>query len=199
MNAMDAQTILRFAKVAASSTASGAGSAVLELDTGPEEASADDCELWGHAPLLYAPVAPDLVDAATDADHCEAIFWDLGDERVVIATKDRRWQVEVAEGEVVLRAMGAAAPAYIHLKPDGTATIKATAVNMGPTLAPTQAFLRGTAYAAAFSTWKTALDAYLTVVAGATGTGAANGTYNTASGVMTTAMSASLSTVIKGE
>jgi hypothetical protein len=196
VNALNGETILRFAKVAASSTASGSGSAVLELDTGPDESSADDCELWGHAPLLYAPVAPDTVDAVTDADHCEAIFWDLGDERVVIATKDRRWQIEVAEGEVVLRAMGAVAPAYVHLKPDGTATIKATAVNMGPTLAPTQAFLRGTAFVAALNTWLVAHDTYIVIPVP---TAPQTATYTAATATFVAALTASLSTIIKGE
>jgi hypothetical protein len=196
MMSLSSAAILRFAKVAASSTASGSGSTVVELDAGPDEASADDCELWSHAPLLYAPVAPGTADAVTDADHCESIFWDLGDERVVIATKDRRWQIEVAEGEVVLRAMGALAPAYVHLKPDGSATIKATSVNMGPTLAPTQAFLRGTAFVAAFNTWLAAHDTYIVIPVP---TGPQTTTYTTATAAFVTALAASLSIVIKGE
>jgi hypothetical protein len=88
------------------------------------EASADDgarrwSELWGHAPLLYKP--------ASGAEH---LYVELGDERVVFATKDRRWQIETGDGEVVLRAMGASA-AYVRLTPDGTCTIEAKAMNLG--------------------------------------------------------------------
>jgi hypothetical protein len=88
------------------------------------KASDDDagdqwCELWGHAPLLYKPVA----------GH-EQLYVELGDERVVFATKDRRWQIETKDGEVVVRAMGALA-AYVKLTPDGAAEVHAESINLG--------------------------------------------------------------------
>lgn len=64
-------------------------------------------------------------------DGAECVFVDIGDERVVIATKDRRWQIPLAKGEVVVRAMGAASPAYVKLKPDGTAEIHALRIDLG--------------------------------------------------------------------
>lgn len=77
-------------------------------------------ELWGHAPLLYRPPS-----------GAECLYVELGDERVVFATKDRRWQVETGPGEVVLRAMGSGAPAYVRLKPDGSVDIVAKNINLG--------------------------------------------------------------------
>ena len=89
------------------------------------ETGATDDELWAHAPLLYRPCDPDATG------HCEALFMRNGDERIVFATKDRRWQIEVAKGEVIVRAMGPGSPAYIHLKPNGDAIVKAGAINLG--------------------------------------------------------------------
>jgi hypothetical protein len=88
------------------------------------EAHADDAsdvkdEAWGHAPLLYRPLAT-----------TESMFIQLGDERVSIATKERCWQIDVADGEVVLRGLGANA-AYVRLYPDGRAEVNATSVNLG--------------------------------------------------------------------
>lgn len=117
--------VFGFGKIlsAKSSTTTKTVGVKVEGDEG--ESSAEDEELWAHAPLLYKPVAPD------STGHCEALFYRLGDEKVVIATKDRRFQIEVADGEVVVTAMGANSPAYIKLKPDGTAVIKSSAVRIG--------------------------------------------------------------------
>ena len=76
-------------------------------------------ELWGHAPLVYRP-----------APGAECLYVELGDERVVFATKDRRWQVETGPGEVVLRAIGSGA-AYLRLTPDGLCEVAAESVKLG--------------------------------------------------------------------
>jgi hypothetical protein len=71
-----------------------------EIDDAFEEST--DAELWGLAPVLYRPA-----DATNDGAP-EVIFVRRGDERVVVATKDRRWQdeVELAPGEVCIRWCG---------------------------------------------------------------------------------------------
>lgn len=125
--------MLRFGKVKSFVSGLLTKSVGVEIEADAGEPSAKDSELWAHAPLLYAPAAPSATDAVSDAEHCEALFYQLGDERVVIATKDRRWQISVGEGEVVLRAIGPGAPAYVHLKPDGSASIHATSINLGGT------------------------------------------------------------------
>jgi hypothetical protein len=92
----------------------------VQLKATDDDSGENWCELWGHAPLLYRPVA-----------GAEQLYVELGDERVVFATKDRRWQIDVADGEVVVRAMGADSPAYVQLKPDGACVISATSINLG--------------------------------------------------------------------
>jgi hypothetical protein len=89
-----------------------------EDDTGGAQ---QETELWGHAPLLYQPLA-----------GSEAMVIELGDERVVFATRDQRWLIEVGAGEVALRAIGADA-AYVLLKPDGTCVIEAKQVEIAGT------------------------------------------------------------------
>lgn len=110
--------LIGFAKVAAVRLgASKSGEVQAEAIDGDGKAWS---ELWGHAPLVYQPAA-----------GAECLYVELGDERVVFATKDRRWQVETGPGEVVLRAMGPGAPAYLQLKPDGTAVISANSISLG--------------------------------------------------------------------
>lgn len=94
-------------------------SVALNIVAHDDDPGSEAAELWSHAPLLYRP-----------RTGTEALYIELGDERVVIATKDRAHQVEVADGEVVLRAMGNAA-AFVKLKPDGTAEVHAAAIKLG--------------------------------------------------------------------
>lgn len=111
--------LIGFAAVRASRVGSS-GSTEVQVDASEDDASDKWSELWAHTPLLYKPVA-----------GTEQLYVELGDERVVFATKDRRWQIETADGEVVLRAVGAGSPAYVKLKPDGTAELHATSINLG--------------------------------------------------------------------
>ena len=111
--------LISFAKLT-KSRLGGSKSTEVQLQASDDDGAEDAAEVWGDAALLSRPVA-----------GAEALFIELGDERVVFATKDRRWQIACEEGEVVLRAMGAGSPAYVHLKPDGSCIIKATSVNLG--------------------------------------------------------------------
>lgn len=100
--------VVRFGKVLAAQIG-GSLSVALQTSLNDGDAGPDDKELWGHAPLLYSPLP-----------GAETMEIQLGDEQVVFATKDRRWQISVGAGDVVLRAMGPGAPGVIHLKPDGS-------------------------------------------------------------------------------
>ena len=91
----------------------------LRVQTSDDDAGQKWSELWGHAPLLYRPCA-----------DTECLFVELGDEQVVLATKDRRWQVEVKEGEVVVRAVGSGA-AYVRLTPSGACEVFASDIKLG--------------------------------------------------------------------
>lgn len=111
--------LIGFAEAVASRVA-GSKSVEVQIKATDDDVEDKWCELWAHAPLLYKPVA-----------GAEQLYVELGDERVVIATKDRRWQIATADGEVVLRSMGPGTPAYVKLKPDGSAEIYATSINLG--------------------------------------------------------------------
>lgn len=120
-----ADTALSFARVTASSILSRAKSLALDLliaedddDSGEEMPGA---EVYGEAALLHRPADPDASGAP------EVIVWRHGDERIVIATKDRRWQVELEKGDVCLRAFGNGAP-RLFLRADGTAVLEANEV-----------------------------------------------------------------------
>lgn len=122
--------LFRFGDVKSSTTGPVTKAIRLEVEGIEGEASSKNNDLWGHAPLLYNPAGPSI-DVASGSEGCQAMFYQLGDRKAVFATRDLRWQIEVADGEVILRAMGAGSPAYVHLKPDGSAKIVATSINLG--------------------------------------------------------------------
>ncbi len=113
--------VIRFGTVKAS-TAGASKSIECEIEGAEGEASAPDNEMWGHAPLLYKPQV-----------GAECAYFQLADEKCVFVTKDRRWQIDVANGEVVLRAMGVGSPAYLQLKPSGEARLFSSAIYLGGT------------------------------------------------------------------
>jgi len=115
-----------FFSAASSRVLAAAKSVVLELhgDGDGTVESVAEAETFGEAAVLYRPAAPDSTGAL------EALCFRRGDEVVVVATKERRWQVTLEEGEVVVRGFGANA-ARVHLKADGTAIVEATMVKLG--------------------------------------------------------------------
>lgn len=70
-------------------------------------------EVWDNPAVQWRPVDEDL------NGHCEYLFWRRGDEIVVLAGKERRWQVTLAKGEVVVRGL-ASGSELIRFKIDGT-------------------------------------------------------------------------------
>ena len=97
-----------------------------DVDEDGSAEKVEECELWGSAALLVRPADPD------SSGRTEVVYLRRGDELVGILTKDRRWQVDLEKGEVVVRGLGASA-ARIRLKPDGTAVLDAAAVKVGDT------------------------------------------------------------------
>lgn len=192
-----------FGKVLASAISATTKTVLVKVegDEGDADSAPTADDLWGHAPLLYRPVDPD------SSGHCEAVFYRLGDERVCIATKDRRWQIEVAEGEVIVRAMGSGSPAYVHLKPDGTARIKASAIKLGASAAPASSYVKGETLNTALTNLVTALNTYASALgAGSPANPVTAGTAATAATALataltsfTTSLTSHLSTIIKGE
>lgn len=114
--------VIGFGHVKTSEVSDGTSTVGLTLDGAGDgakaEASATDEELWTHGPLMFRPQDEDTTG------HCEVLFYRLGDGKVVIASKDRRFQITSEKGEVIVAAMGLGTPAYVHLKPDGTLILR---------------------------------------------------------------------------
>ena len=121
-----ADTAIGFARVTASALGA-ASSLVLDIilaeDDDDEGETQTEAEVYGEAALLFRPADPDADGAP------EAVVMRHGDERIVIATKDRRWQVELEKGDVCVRAMGENAP-RLFLRADGTVTLEGATVNV---------------------------------------------------------------------
>lgn len=139
-------SLLDFALVSASAVLDGASSVVFtvvgdvvgdESRDGDEEL--DEAELFTAAPLSFRPQAP------SSAGQMEALVIRYGDDRVVIGTKDRRFQVDVAAGETVLTALGkdGTKQAVIRLKPNGDVVLDADRVFLADAGA-TEGVSRGT-------------------------------------------------------
>ncbi len=110
-------SLLELGRVTASKL-SGSLKNVLVTITGIEDADGGDetrtdQPLYGHAGVLVRPAAPSSDGAF------EVVFVRHGEDLLPIAHRDTRWQVDLEEGEVVVRALGSSA-ARIHLRTDGT-------------------------------------------------------------------------------
>lgn len=145
--------LVGFAKVIAARIGPSKSTSV-QIMAHDDDAGADACELWAHAPLLYRPLA-----------GSEAFYVELGDERVVLATKERRYQIDVADGEVVVRAIGADSPAYVRLRPDGSCDVNASAINLGG--AATDFVANATKVNAALTKLQTTFDTHIHASSGA--------------------------------
>lgn len=95
---------------------SASAPAVARIKASDDDAGPDDQEFWGQAPLLYRA-----------ADETEGLAFQLGDERLILGTRDLAYQVALNVGEVVLRALGNANRATLTLKPDGNVLVGANA------------------------------------------------------------------------
>lgn len=85
---------------------------------------ADGQPLFSHAAVLVRPAPP------TDDGSFEVVYARVGEEMVVLANRDTRWQVDLEEGEVVVRSLGETA-ARIYLKPDGKVIVEASEIQLG--------------------------------------------------------------------
>ncbi|MCU0677067.1 MAG: hypothetical protein MUE69_30305 [Myxococcota bacterium] len=111
------ESFLDWGRVTTSSISSRVKNLLGTVDCGDGEIAKEQV-LGTHAAILARPVAP------TNAGHFEVMFVRLGEERRPIASHEPRWQVDVEEGEVVVRAFGENA-SRIRLKPNGDVVIEA--------------------------------------------------------------------------
>lgn len=109
-----------------SSKLDGSKNVVVCVQTADDDSSATDSEVCTQGPLQFKPV-----------DGSDALFLELGDERRVLSIKNRDWQISIADGEVVLQALGGTTPAYLHLKPNGDATLKGASLSLNMSSAAT--------------------------------------------------------------
>lgn len=149
--------ILDFGRVTATSQ-SGSNKTVAVTLEGNAAAGATAAEtratqtLWGNAAVQMRP-KPDT------AGSFEVVFLRRGEEMVPLASREIRWQVDLAEGDVCIRNLDGTKPVRLWLKADGTALLEADEVKIGDSGA-TQAIGLGTAIKGHFDALKTYIDAH---------------------------------------
>lgn len=83
--------------------------------------------LWGHAAIMWRPPA-----------DTEVLFTRRAEEMVALASREVRWLVELAEGDVVIRNLNGDTPARIRLLANGEVLVESTklaCVNPGDAIA----------------------------------------------------------------
>jgi len=164
-------SLIDWAKVASSAMSSSLKDVIAKLigsvlDEDIETSNAEvieDVNLNHHAGVLIRPAAPSSDGAM------EAMFVRRGDEAEVIATREPRWQVDLEEGEVVVRAFGSDA-ALIRLTPDGDCIVAGNLLAGSDSV--TEAMVLGTTLKSYLDSLKTSLDTHTHTVpiTGAAGT-----------------------------
>jgi len=113
--------LIAFGRVVASKQGPRSRAVLLTIlgdrDASSREERHTDRAAWGLSPILYRPAAPQ----GTQGE--EVIFLRRGDDAIVLASRDLRWQVELSEGEAVIRGLGPNA-ARIRCKADGSILIE---------------------------------------------------------------------------
>lgn len=99
----------------------------------------EDAEVWGVAGVLSRPKA----DSGGDSG-AQAVAVRQGDEMFVVATRDTRYQVSAAEGEVVVHALGkdGTAQAVLRLQAGGKVIVEADEILLGSDSASTKIALK---------------------------------------------------------
>lgn len=151
-----ADTAFSFARVTASALGA-ASSLVLDIilaeDDDETGETQDEAEVYGEAALLFRPADADASGAP------EVVVMRHGDERIVIATKDRRWQVELEKGDVCVRAMGENKP-RLFLRADGMCVLEADEIKLGDAAA-TNTIALGDVIKSHFDALKATFDAHV--------------------------------------
>lgn len=114
-----------------------------------------DCDSWGDPNILSRPLDPN------DDGALEALFIRRGDTRELIGFRDRRYQVSLEQGEIIVRNLHADANkrAFIKLTKDGEVFIDAVKVYVG-TSSATEKIALGTALKNFLTDLKTWMDAH---------------------------------------
>lgn len=96
--------------------------ASIEGNGGDEPEARPYQQIWGHAAIVFRPPA-----------DTEVLFVRRGEEMLPIASRETRWQIDVEEGEVVVRNLvsDSAQQARIRLKANGECVIDSPKVYIG--------------------------------------------------------------------
>lgn len=120
-------SLIDFGRVTASKLSASVKNVLVSI-TGLEDESASerrsDQPLYGCAAVMLRPKSADANGAF------EVVFVRHEEQLVPIAHRETRWQVDLEEGEVVVRAFGDGA-ARVRLKPNGDAILEATRILLG--------------------------------------------------------------------
>jgi hypothetical protein len=122
--------MLDVGRVTASSVGSAAKSVLVTIEgagTGEQREQREGQALWGHAAILARPKPP----TSSPSGHVEALFLRRGEELIPIATRDLRWQIDLEEGDVVIRNLDGTKPTRLHLLASGVAVLEADEVRIG--------------------------------------------------------------------
>lgn len=85
---------------------------------------AEDQDIFGNAAVLLRPMPP------SGGKSFEVIFYRGGEQLIPIASREPRWQIDLEEGEVVVRSLSETA-ARVRLKPDGSCIVEAESIKLG--------------------------------------------------------------------
>jgi len=168
-----AVSLIDFGTIVATSLASATRQVVATIrgNQGETDEEQPNQALWGHAAILARPTAPD-----SNGGECEVIFVRRGDELVPLASRDLRWQVDLSEGDVIVRSLSNSG-SRIRLQADGKVIVEGDTVYVGDSTA-TEAIALGTALKNHLTSVKTWMDTHTHILtisaqAGAGGTGTA--------------------------
>lgn len=127
-----------------------------EADDGDDVAEELDAESWGEANVLSRPLDPN------GDGECEVLFVRNGDKLEIVGFRDRRYQVTLEKGEVLVRNLHADASkrAFIKLTKDGECFIDAVKVYVG-TAGATEKIALGTALKNFLTDLKTWMDSHI--------------------------------------
>ena len=115
------QGLIDFGLVKASSITDSIKQVVVTI-LGTEAEQRSNQVLYGNAAILLRPAA---------GDGMEVVYVRSGDDMVPVAHRETRWQVDLEEGEVVVRALGEDA-GKVRLKAGGDVVIEsATSISLG--------------------------------------------------------------------
>lgn len=144
-------SLVDFGRVVASSLSSSAKSLLATIEGASGGGSAERVEgqqVWGHAAILWRP-----------REDTEVLFVRNGDELLTVASRETRWQVELSEGDVVVRNLDGDRPVRLVLRADGTCLLEADEIKLGDSGA-TEAIALGTALKSHLDALKTAFDTH---------------------------------------